>query len=172
MTEQKDHTTLIEAFGRLADDYPDWDLKLSGDGHLRSRLEEQVRRLGLSERVWLAGFSQDIGNEYECADLFVIPSRFESFGLVTAEALAHGLPVIGFADCAGTNELVTTGVNGLLVSGVDRVVELEAGLRRLMADPCERQRLAAKGPLSVLDYSVENASDRWETVLRDVAGRR
>jgi glycosyltransferase involved in cell wall biosynthesis len=166
---QKDHAVLIEAFARLAGDFPDWRLRIVGDGRLRSALDAQVRRLGLEERVVLAGVVADMGPEYAAAHLFVMPSAYESFGLTTAEALGCGLPVVGFADCPGTNELVVDGVNGLLASGPDRVWALSEALSRLMAAPALRQKLGANGPASVEAFAPERIADVWEALLRRIA---
>ena len=101
-----------------------------------------------------------------------MPSAYESFGLTTAEALSHGLPVVGFADCPGTNELVRDGVNGRLVAGPDRAGALAAGLARMMASPDERQRLGAAGPASIEGFAPERITDVWVDLLGRVAARR
>ena len=168
MMEQKDHATLISAFAKLADRHPDWRLRIIGDGPLRGALEEQVRALDLADRIELPGPTRDIGREYQQAQIFAMPSRYESFGLVTAEALAYGLPVVGFADCPGTNELVHDGTNGLLVDGDDRGAALATGLQRVMESEELRRRLAQNAPESVAAFSLQSVADRWESLLRSV----
>ncbi len=171
MEDQKDQITLVEAFGRLAADHPDWILRIVGDGILRDEIEGRVRALGLESQVELPGILDDIEAEYRAASLFAISSRYESFGLVTAEALAAGLPVVGFADCPGTNELVADGENGLLVSGDDRPRALAEGLETLMRDPARRKALGKRAPESVRVYRPEQVADRWEALLREVAAQ-
>ena len=166
---QKDHATLIAAFGRIAAEFPEWRLRIVGEGVLRSQLEAQVRRLGLEERIALPGATRDVAAEYAAAQLFAMPSSYESFGLTTAEALGHGLPVIGFAACPGTNELIRDGVNGLLVAGPDRVAALADGLTRLMGSPEFRVRLGAAGPASIEAFAPERVADIWERLLSRVA---
>jgi glycosyltransferase involved in cell wall biosynthesis len=166
---QKDHKTLIDAFARIADRFSDWQLRIVGEGSLRSHLEERIARLGLIERVELAGATAQVDDEYVRAQLFAMPSSYESFGLTTAEALSHGLPVIGFADCPGTNELVKDGVNGLLVDGGDRAHSLAEGLARLMASAEERIRLGAAGPASIDAFAPERIVDLWEKLLGRIA---
>ena len=76
---------------------------------------------------------------YRSAKFLVMSSLYEGFGLVTAEALACGLPVIGFADCEGTNELVLDGRNGRLVDpGADRAEALSVAMRQLIDDDPQR----------------------------------
>ena len=171
LEDQKDHRTLIRAFAEIAGDFPDWRLRIVGEGELRPDLEALVRRHRLEGRVALPGAISEIGEEYEAAQLFVMSSSYESFGLTSAEALAHGLPVIGFADCPGTNELVQEGVNGRLVEGADRATALAAGLAGLMRSPGERERLGAAGPASIECFAPERITDVWEALLNRVIAR-
>jgi glycosyltransferase involved in cell wall biosynthesis len=173
MDAGKDQATLIRAFSVVAQEFPDWRLRIVGAGELRLQLEQLVSRLGLTKRVEMPRVNADIAREYCAADVFVTSSRYEAFGLVTAEAMSHGLPVIGFADCPGTNELILDNESGLLVSaGDDRVLALASGLRTLMQDSALRQRLGARG-VELIDqrYSVGRICDRWESLLQRVAVR-
>lgn len=117
LTALKDHETLIRAFALLTPAAPEWKLRIVGDGELRQSLVGLVQSLGLAGRVELPGSIADIAGEYLAAQLYATPSRYESFGLATAEALAYGLPAVGFDDCPGTNELIQHEVNGVLVAG-------------------------------------------------------
>ncbi len=173
LTNQKDHATLIDAMALIAGQVPDWELRIVGDGELRPRLEAQIAALGLDGRVRLPGSTRDIASEYLAAQLFVLPSRYESFGLVTVEALTHGLPVVGFADCAGTNQLIQPGVNGVLVSGEDRARALAEALAALMTDG-QRRLALAQGAKTVMPvhFSLDAVLDRWETVLREIIDAR
>jgi len=166
---EKDHATLISAFARLSGRFPDWRLRIVGEGVLRPALERQIESLGLGDRVDLPGVVSQIGDEYAAAQLFVLPSRYESFGLVTAEAMVHGLPVIGFADCAGTRELVHHGVNGILVPGTgDRSANLAEAIARLMDSPKERKRLGDAARTVRFD-TIDTIVDEWEALLGTVA---
>lgn len=168
---EKSHAILIAAFAKLADRF-DWELRLVGDGPLRGVLEQQSGRLGLGNRIAFTGAVADVSSEYAHADLFVLPSTYESFGLATAEALAAGLPAVGFADCPGTNELIRNGVNGLLVDGPDRVTALADGLELLMASPELRKTMSAAAPASVEQYSLASVVDSWERLIEQVIGRK
>jgi glycosyltransferase involved in cell wall biosynthesis len=168
LAEQKDQRTLIKAFAELASDHPDWTLRIVGQGPLRSELEKMIAALGLGRRVELAGIIEDMESEYASAQLFAMPSRYESFGLATAEALSAGIPSIGFADCPGTNELIEHDVNGLLVGGPDRVAALAAGLNALMSSAQLRQRMGEAGPASVRSFAINAIGARWEALLKEV----
>jgi glycosyltransferase involved in cell wall biosynthesis len=165
---EKRHRALISAFGLVAAENPTWDLRLVGEGELRLEVERQVRNLGLQSRISFAGAVADVSREYAAADLFVVPSAYESFGLATAEALASGLPVVGFADCPATSQLVQDGCNGILVRGPDRARALAQSLRRLMSSIELRKSLGRSGPASVQGYSIKSVVDKWEQLLRSV----
>lgn len=170
MTEQKNQACLIEAFGLIADRFPEWILRIAGDGPLAEDLAAQISSSGLSGRVQLPGNISDIAAEYENADLFALPSRYESFGLATAEAIMHGLPAVGFAGCPGTNELIRPGENGLLAAGNGDAVALAATLSELMADPEACKRLE-NAPTQWLEeaYGIRHVLDVWERLLTPYA---
>jgi glycosyltransferase involved in cell wall biosynthesis len=165
---QKDHKTLITAFGMIADRYPDWQLRIVGEGMLRGALEGQARSLGLGDRIEFPGAVREISAEYASAQLFVMPSLYESFGLATAEALSHGLPAIGFADCPGTNDLIKDRVNGLLAPSRGSAEMLSKSLERLMSSPNLRTSMAEVAPQTVAQFKLHAVVDRWEALLHQV----
>lgn len=172
LVDFKDHRTLIQAFARLAPDFPEWTLRILGEGELRETLEHMVEDLGLGDRVQMPGATDRIGAEYSAAQIFAISSIYEGFGLATAEASSHGLPCIGFADCPGTNDIITDGENGVLVSTDDRVGNLAQGLRQMMTDGALRERMGRKGIENMMRYSLEKVLDRWEEQIRLCLARR
>lgn len=169
LAEVKRHDLLLDAWARIAAGFPDWRLEIFGEGPLRPELEAQIARLGISGSARLMGHASDIQEKYLTASLLAHPAEFEGFGLAPAEALAAGLPVVGFADCPGVNRLVQDGTNGILVPGSPdreaRVAGFAAALSTLMADPALRDRLAAAGPESMARYAPDRVIDLWEETL-------
>lgn len=169
LSAQKDHATLIKAFAKIADRLPDWDLRVVGEGEMRFELEASIASLGLDKRVQLPGAIRDISAEYAAAQLYVISSTYESQGLATAEALAHGLPAVGFTDCPGTNLLIQHGYNGILVRpNQDRAGSLACALEPLMCEASERLRLVPK-PRPPTKESSEDVFRLWTSMLSSVA---
>ena len=165
----KDQSLLIEAFALLAPRFPGWRLRLAGEGPMRPALEDLRRRHGLDEWIDLPGAVRDIGREYAQAHIFVMPSRYESFGLATAEAMSWGLPAVGFADCPGTNELITDGRNGILVKA--RTTDgLAAALETLMKNPGLRVTYGQAGRRMLQEYEPSQVADLWEGLIRKAAG--
>jgi glycosyltransferase involved in cell wall biosynthesis len=141
---RKGYDVLVAALARLA--HLPWRLTIAGDGgrspDTYRRLEADIAALGLAGRVGLPGAvgSEQLASLYAQSDLFVLPSRFEGFGMAFTEAIAHGLPVVGTT--AGAIPETVPDAAGVLVPP-DDVDALAAALRRLIEDPAERERLAA-----------------------------
>lgn len=99
---QKDHSTLLRAMPLLSDDYKLW---LVGDGETRSFIEEEIKRLGLEEKVRLFGNRSDVPEMLKSADVVVLSSNWEGFGLAAVEGMAAGRPVIA-SDVDGLRQIV------------------------------------------------------------------
>ena len=165
LTAQKDHKTLLQAFSMIASLFPNWDLRIVGDGELKQELEIIIKMLGFEERVQLPGNNPEIGKEYVNAQLFVIPSLYESFGLATAEALAYGLPCVGFLDCPGVNYFIRSGKNGILVSGNNRATSLSNALKILMSDEDKRKQMGENATLIKKPFDKKEIIEQWESLL-------
>jgi glycosyltransferase involved in cell wall biosynthesis len=141
---RKGYDILVAALAKISQ-LP-WRLIIAGDrersAETARRLDADIARLGLADRVTFAGAvaPQRLLLLYGAADLFVLPSRFEGYGMAYAEAIAHGLPVIGTH--AGAIPDTVPADAGVLVA-VDDVNALARVLRRLIESPAERERLAA-----------------------------
>jgi glycosyltransferase involved in cell wall biosynthesis len=143
---RKGYDVLVAALARLA--HLRWRLVIAGDGgrspETFRRLEADIAALDLADRITLLGAvsSEQLASLYQRCDLFVLPSRFEGYGMVFAEAIAHGLPVVGTT--AGAIPQTVPDAASVLVPP-DDVEALAAALRRLIEEPTERERLAAAG---------------------------
>jgi glycosyltransferase involved in cell wall biosynthesis len=115
ISEQKGIDQLLEAIALWNPPASRFEFQIGGDGPKRAEYEAQARRLGLADRVrWLGAISRERAPDlFRQSHVFVLPSRHESFGIVYAEALACGKPVIA-TRCGGPEDIVNSG-NGLLV---------------------------------------------------------
>ncbi len=172
LSYQKNFPALIRAFGALAAEFPDWTLRIVGEGEDRRALGDIARELDIEGRVEFPGTTVDIAREYVNAQLFCLPSRWEGFPNSLAEAMAHGLPTVGYAGCSGTNELIRRGENGLLADGNGDVESLCGALRVLLGDGEMRQRLGAAATTIARDYTPERVFGLWQDLFRDVGGRQ
>lgn len=140
ISRRKGHDMLISALAGLAD--LDWRLRVVGypaDAALGRVLAAQVEAAGLADRITLAGAVGDVGAEYRAADVFVLATRHEGYGMAFAEAMAHGLPVV--ATAAGPVAALVPPEAGAVVP-VDDVAALAGALRRLIASPQARAAAA------------------------------
>lgn len=155
---RKGYDLLVAAVARLRD-LP-WRLVIAGDRgrspRTAQRLAEEIARLKLADRVSLRGAvtADELAELYLTADLFVLPSRFEGYGMAYAEAIAHGLPVVGTR--AGAIPETVPRTAGLLVPPED-VPALTAALRHLLEDAPARARLAAGARAAVFPTWREQA---------------
>lgn len=129
----------ITAFSRLGKDLDRSRLILVGDGEIREELEEQSRRLGVTDRVVFMGERNDVPLLLRAFDIFIHPSHGEAFGLAVLEAQTAGLPTVGL-DEGAIPEIVVDGETGLLAPNRDPD-ELAARLQKLISDPHLRDSL-------------------------------
>jgi glycosyltransferase involved in cell wall biosynthesis len=161
----KNYGVLVDAWAQLAPRFPGWKLALYGGGPLRGAIAARVAELGLERSVELHGHEPDIKQRYLESEILCHPGLFEGFGLSVAEALACGLPVVAFADCAGVNEFVKDDDNGLLPDRAGGAAALAEALARLMGDDALRARLRARAPASVAGFNVDAFRARWHEIL-------
>jgi glycosyltransferase involved in cell wall biosynthesis len=166
---RKGYDLLVAALATLKD--LRWRLTIAGDAthspETARQLMAEIERLKLADRIKMTGAvtSEDLGALYATADLFVLPSRFEGYGMVYAEAMAHGLPVVGTT--AGAIPDTVPAEAGVLVPP-DDAAALAAVLRRLIESGTERERLAA-GARAVRFPSWAEQAALFARVLGEVA---
>ena len=165
LTEQKGFDLLIRAFARIADDFPDWQLRICGEGRKRGRLERMIARRGLEDRISLPGPAQNLGEEMERASLFVLSSRFEGFPLVLLEAMYKGMPIVSFACPTGPRDILHNRRDGMLVKP-EKVVRLGRRMAEVMSDAELRRRLGAAAHETAGAYTVEAVGPLWDDLLR------
>jgi glycogen(starch) synthase len=138
---EKGVQTLLEALPVLDDLAPGAGLVVAGDGTYRSTLEDLSRSLGLERRVRFEGFVEEdrLRSLYAAADVAVVPSLYEPFGLVALEAMASGTPLVA-SDTGGLREIVVDEVSGLRFRPGDAQA-LARAVARVLLDPDTATRL-------------------------------
>jgi len=170
---RKGYDILVAALAKIHD--LAWRLIIAGDRERSSgtvrKLDAEIARLGLVGRVSFAGAvaPQRLMQLYAAADLFVLPSRFEGYGMAYAEAIAHGVPVVGTR--AGAIPDTVPASAGVLVPP-DDVDALAAVLRRLIESPPERERLAAGARAAATTFpSWQESARLFARVLEQVGAQ-
>lgn len=168
---QKNFVCLLEAYQKIATDFPDWILKIIGEGDDRSKLEAYIETNNLQNHIQLPGTSKDVHSLYQNADLFVLPSRWEGFPNVLAEAMSNGLPAIGFDQCAGVRDLIEHNKNGLLATDNENSDTLAKTLKTLMADQDIRKKMGKEAKQSIQQFKPETVYAQWEQFLKQACNK-
>ena len=160
---------LIEAFCKLADEFPNWELVLWGakEGEaFFKQMELIISAHGLQDRIYFAGSTNNVEDALASCDIFAFPSAYEGFGLSLGEAMSKGLPAVGFASCSAVNELIIDGYNGILCE--DGVDGLAQGLKKLMANQALRAEYGMNANTGMKVYAPDRIWDQWEQLLNNI----
>lgn len=165
LTEQKGFSYLLQAFAAVANERP-CQLLILGEGEDRPALSRQAKDLRIADRVLMLGFQR---NPFACmarGRMFVLSSVWDEFGNVIVEAMACGIPVVS-TDCpSGPGEIITHGLNGLLVPPGDPGA-LAAAIERVLMDQALAKRLAEAGLARVQAFSPEIIVRQYEEALEE-----
>lgn len=166
LSHEKNLTALVEAFTAL--DRADTHLVLVGDGPARGDLA----RMLTGQRVTFTGYLQGepLAVAYASSDVFVFPSLTETFGQVALEAMASGLPVVGFA-AEGIRDLARDGVTGALAP-VGAQGALNDAVRLLVEEPARARELGAGGRALAARHTWANVMDGLLATYATVIGAR
>ena len=157
---QKNQKLLIDAFAKVHTIVPETELEIVGDGYLRDELEIQVQQLNLTNAVIMKGESDKIACKLCSADVYVMSSDFEGLPVSVLEAMASGLPIVSTA-AGGTVDIVTNGVNGLIVD-VGNASQLAEAMLNLANDKNLRITMGQKSKERAQYYSIEKCSEEYQ----------
>jgi glycosyltransferase involved in cell wall biosynthesis len=165
--ERKNQILLVEIFGRLLDEFPQWDLELWGrcTSRYAVKLIKEIHEHQWDSRIFVKGETKDVGDVYARSDIFCLLSQSEGFPLSLSEAMAAGLPAVGLKRCFGVNDLIQQGKTGYLAISDDVV---EHSLKKLMADVHLRQVFGLNGQRAISEYSANKIWDQWNNLLINV----
>lgn len=150
---------------------PGVHLWIAGEGPLRGELITLIQHLGLGDRVKLLGWRTDSAALLKAADAFIIPSRFEPFGIVMLEAWAMRRPIVAAAS-SGPRDYIRHEETGLLCE-VDDVDGLRAAIMRCLAEPALRDRLCENGEAEYRAHFTRDVVVRsYLDFYTEIAGRR
>ena len=169
---QKGYDLLLQAWAELSriresENGEEWTLDIYGQGD-QTDYRQLMTELGIdSNKCHLNGPVEDVVKAYQESSIFVLSSRFEGFGMVLIEAMACGLPVVSYDCPAGPDEIITDGVDGLLVPSGD-VHALAEKLMTLMSDENLRKRLGQQARQTARRYEMTTIADQWTALFEKV----
>lgn len=164
---QKRVSRIIETWSLLENKYPDWSVKIIGDGKERKQLEEMCKSLKL-KRVSFEGFQSPI-EYYKKASILILTSEYEGFGLVIVEGMSFGVVPVVYGSYSAVYDIIKHKENGMIVqpqNGKFEVNEMAKQLAFVMENESKRNEMAQNAMLtSRRDYSLENICRSWEKIL-------
>ena len=162
---QKNLGALIEVWTLVQKQHPDWVLDVYGNGELKPHYEKVVSEMNLN--ICIHPAVSDIFNKYLNSSMLLMTSLYEPFGLVLAEAMSCGLPVVAF-DCPyGPADIIHDGEDGYLVE--DGNIETFSGrVCQLIENEKKRQEMGTTAVLSSQRYKAENIMPQWNQLFEEL----
>jgi GalNAc-alpha-(1->4)-GalNAc-alpha-(1->3)-diNAcBac-PP-undecaprenol alpha-1,4-N-acetyl-D-galactosaminyltransferase len=168
LSEEKQIDDIINVFSQAANKFTDWDLNIYGDGPLRHTLNEKIKELQLTSRIFLKGNTRRPWDVMSTSDAFILTSKFEGFPNSLLEAMGVGLPCIAYDCPSGPREITSNGVDAILVPLNDQS-SLLGELIELMGNDTLRESLGAQARESILKrYQLSTVLNRWDDIFREV----
>ena len=163
----KGNDMLLQIWADVEKKMPDWRLDIYGNGN-REPYYNMMQQLDIdTARCQLYGPTSDVKSEYLSSSIFVLPSRFEGFGLVIIESMACGLPVISF-DCEnGPSSIITDSEEGFLIPTFD-VKMFADRLVTLMKDEDLRRKMGVKGYRKSQQYDIDVIGKQWQQLFDEL----
>ncbi|MBP2704180.1 glycosyltransferase family 4 protein [Microbispora sp. RL4-1S] len=171
LTHVKGYDLLIRAWAHVAERHPDWTLRIIGSGPREERLRASIDKRGLTGRVILAGPVSDVGAELGAASMFVLSSRREGMPMVLLEAMSKGLPVVSYDCPTGPAELITHGLDGLLVQP-GKIHAMADAICSVIEDEDLRHKLGSRGKETATAYGLDVVGARWDDLLDSLVRAR
>lgn len=168
---EKGNDLLLQVWKKVEKQMPDWQLDIYGNGNREPYLL-QMRQLEIdSSRCHLYEPINDVKKEYLNSSVFVLPSRYEGFGLVLIEAMACGVPVVSF-DCEnGPRSIITNGADGFLIPTFD-IDAFADKLLLLMRDENLRRQMGEKAQKSAAKYDIDSIGLQWKQLFDGLMANR
>lgn len=163
---QKRIDLMIRVWAKLAKDFPEWQVKVLGDGMLKTDLEAFSQKLGVADSFLMPGGVKDVTSELEASEILCLTSEYEGFGIVLIEAMLKGVPVMAF-EYVGVHDIIQDGVDGYVIPFGD-VDEYAAKLRMLMEDADLRKQFADTALVNVKKFDKETVMAKWCHLFNEI----
>lgn len=163
LAPQKNQKMMIEAFAKVADEFPDWQLVIFGEGPLRAELESLVSSFKLEGRVSLPGRTEHVIEELRKSKIFCLSSDYEGMSNSMIEAICVGLPIVS-TKVSGTEELVQDGVNGYLIDNQD-VQKMSLSLSEMMGNEQLLKDMGEYNSNLGTNFQLTRITNEWDEIL-------
>lgn len=168
--KEKNHELLIDSFYSAWKQNNNIKLVLLGDGEQKSDMMEKVEKLGIKDFVNFTGVVSNVEDYLKKADIFALSSDYEGFGLVIAEAMASGLPIVT-TDSGGISELVVNDYNGYVVKPGDKK-QFSDKLFELINNKSIREKFSINSLERIKKYDIKNTTLSYEELYLKLLGKQ
>ena len=165
LEKQKNHVLLIKAFSKIANKYPYYNLYIYGEGSLRQSLDDMIKNMGLSHRVFLPGNIIDVQEKVVEAEIFVLSSIYEGCSNALLEAMMLGTACIS-TNIIGINEIIDNGENGIVLKD-NTVDDLVVNMEVLINNNEYRRYIEENAKKLRCRYEYHVVLKKWEEVLEE-----
>ena len=163
---QKNQEMMIRAFAKVADEFPDWQLVIYGEGPLRTELEFLISSFKLQDRVLLPGRTGHVIEELRKSKIFCMSSDYEGMSNSMIEAICVGLPIIS-TNVSGTEEMVIDGKNGYLVPKKDEE-RMALCFQVTIRSEELREHFSIYNKGLATQFKTESIVNQWESLLNSI----
>ena len=170
LDNQKNFPGLIDIWALIAKDYPDWKLRIVGEGYTDTRILQKVKEYSLEGQFELCPFTNNVQEHYLSSSIFTMTSDFEGFGLVLVEAESMGLPLVSYACPCGPRDIIRDGQDGFLVERGD-MKTFAARLRQLIEAEELRRRMGQAAKVNSQRFSLDNVMKQWEALFAELTAK-
>lgn len=164
LSPQKGFDRLIDIWRSVAQQAPDWQLLIVGDGPDRAALQRQIIECGLQRQVRLLPATRDVTAYYRRASLTLMTSRYEGLPMVLIESMSFGLPLVAYDCLTGPAQLIEPDVNGYLVPEGDRQQFCQCVLTLIDDEPL-RRRFSAASLAKAQRFTPERIYPQWQHII-------
>lgn len=171
LTEQKGYERLIEAWTKVNEKHPDWELYVYGEGEDHDQLVSLIKKNKIENNFKLCHPVKNIQDKYLESSIYVMSSRFEGFGLVLAEAMSCGVPCISFNCPFGPADIIKNGEDGLLVEN-GAIDKLADAICQLIENEELRISMGYKAKINIIRYSSEQIMNKWNELFNTLITTR
>lgn len=163
---QKNQKILIDAFSKIANDFPEFVLDIYGDGELKKDLQEQICRLDMEKRIYLKGTVKNILDYVYDASIFVLSSDYEGLPNSLMESLALGVPSIS-TDCkpGGARTLIKDGLNGWIVPRGNADI-LAKKIKQVLNSEIDNCLLKKEAISFRVSHSSKTVFNKWDEYIK------
>ena len=168
---QKKVVQLVDAFSEHLQTYPNSKLRIYGSGEKKLEIQTAISARGIQNNVQIFAPEKNIVDVFRTGDCICVPSIWEGFPNVLAEALSFGIPGIGFSNCDGVSDLLEDNVNGWLEFDDGSSKSLVRLLNRAANDLSSNNLMAFNCKNSVSKYSQNEISNMWNDLIEFVASK-